>query len=256
MLFSEALLAQLEKERRAVPRKYYKLSRCYLNRKYVTTRALEYARHGLVRRVKILVRCIERVFDILQPSQEHLPAGDELSNAAINIQAFVFNVFGSLDNLAWIWVAEKSITRSDGSSLANSMIGLRKKNVIVRESFSSEFQAYLDHIEPWFHHIESLRHALAHRIPLYVIPYMVPESKKEAFLEFDVLISDALERGDPDEADRLLDEQKRFVAFYPYITHSFEEKAPTIVFHAQMLADLSTIDYLAWKMVEELGAAR
>jgi len=64
-----------------------------------------------------------------------LPTGDILANATINIQAFVFNVFGSVGNLAWIWVREKRVTKEDGSPLPDKWVGLGKKNKSVRRSF-------------------------------------------------------------------------------------------------------------------------
>jgi hypothetical protein len=47
----------------------------------------------------------------------------------INIQAFVFNVFGSIDNLAWIWVQEKSLAKEDGSAIPSAWVGLRSISI-------------------------------------------------------------------------------------------------------------------------------
>jgi hypothetical protein len=85
----------------------------------------------------------------------------------INIQAFVFNVFGSIDNLAWIWVREKGLAMDDGLPIPNAWVGLGKKNRFVRHSFSTEFQEFLKGLNDWFDHLDDFRHALAHRIPLY-----------------------------------------------------------------------------------------
>ena len=41
----------------------------------------------------------------------------------INLQSFMFNVFGCLDNLARIWVIERNVTNSDGSPLRDNQVG-------------------------------------------------------------------------------------------------------------------------------------
>jgi hypothetical protein len=64
--------------------------------------------------------------------------------------------------------------------------------------------------------------------------------------------TDALARGRPEDYDRLSAEQDALGVFRPIMTHSFEERARHVVFHAQLLADFNTIEELGWKMLEEL----
>lgn len=252
MIFSEEDLKKLQKEYPTVSGKYQRLMESYVVRNYQNSRAQEYARQGFSRRLGTLVRCIEKVFEILPPDRVDLPTSDELSDAAISIQAFVFNVFGCADNLAWTWVKEKGLTKDDGSPILNSWVGLGKKNVCVRRSFSPEFQKYLNELNDWFDYLENFRHALAHRIPLYVPPYVVPNDKKAAYQELEDRITEALNRRDLAEHERLSTEQKTLAAFYPYMTHSFEEAAEFVAFHPQLLADFNTIEELGQKMLEEL----
>jgi hypothetical protein len=49
------------------------------------------------------------VFDLIPPELEDIPTDDEAKDAAIQVQAFVINVFGALDNLAWMWVFERDL---------------------------------------------------------------------------------------------------------------------------------------------------
>jgi len=55
-----------------------------------------------------------------------------------------------------------------------------------------------------------------------------------------------------EEYDRLQLEQKKLGRFRPWMTHSQFEKAPSIVFHPQMLADYATVDEFGRTMLEEL----
>ena len=252
MIFSQEDLEKLKKEYLTVSGKHQRLVEDYLVRNYKNSRAQEYARQGFSRRLKTLVRCIDKIFEILPPDRVELPTSEELSDAAINLQAFVINVFGSTDNLAWIWVQEKSLAKNDGSPIPNSRVGLRAKNELVRGSFSPEFQEYLRGLNGWFDHLENFRHALAHRIPLYVPPYVVSTDKVAAYQELEDRMTEASHRRDFAEYERLLAEQEALVAFKPYMTHSFEEEAKYVPFHAQLLADFNTIEELGQKMLEEL----
>jgi hypothetical protein len=66
------------------------------------------------------------------------------------------------------------------------------------------------------------------------------------------LSNEALQRMDLDEYDRLQAEQLKLGRFRPWMTHSFEEGAPHVVFHYQLLADYNTVDEFGRKMLQEL----
>ncbi len=204
------------------------------------------------RRLKTLVRCIENTFEILPLDQVDLPTSEELSDVNINLQAFIFNVFGCVDNLAWIWVCEKTLTKDNGSPIPKEWVGLRKKNKSVRDSFSPEFLEYLNGLDEWFAHLENFRDAVAHRIPLYIPPYIITEDNEAAYRDFDDRKSDAFNRGALEDYDRLSAEQDALGVFRPIMTHSLAENAKSVVFHAQLLADFNTIEELGRKMLEEL----
>jgi hypothetical protein len=216
-------------------------------------RAREFARQGFPRRLKVMVRCIINVFDQIPPERTELPSRDELTDATINIQSFVFNVFGAVDNLAWVWMAENGQKRGDGTPIPNTHIGLGPQNESVRGTLSQDTQDYLKTLDEWFRHLANLRHALAHRIPLYIPPYVIEAKDERAYHEFETQMAAAGKRGDFNEYDRLSAEQLRLGRFRPWVQHSFEENSNPVVFHAQMLADFNTVDELAHKMLGEFA---
>ena len=252
MYFSDEALKSLRAQYSTVSGKCDALFLGYISREYKNGRAREYATQGFLRRVKILVRCMEKVFEILPPDRTELPSRDELSDAAINIQAFVFNVFGSADNLAWVWVREKNLTKKDGLPIPPGWVGLGKKNELVRSSFSAEMLKYLKGLNDWFVHLENYRHALAHRIPLYIPPYIISKDTEEAYVRLENEMAEAFKRRDFTEHDRLSAEQEALGVYRPWITHSVVESAGRVLFHPQMLADFNTIVELGQKMLEEL----
>lgn len=256
MFFSQNDLQKLKEEYLKISGKHDRLLEAYLRRSYDDARAREYAHHGFSRRLKTLVRCIDNIFEILPPDRADLPTSEELSDVNINLQAFTFNIYGCVENLAWIWVCEKTLMKDDGSPIPNEWIGLRKKNTLVRKSFSPEFLEYLDGLENWFDHLENFRHAVAHRIPFYVPPYMITEDKIAAYRDLENRITDALNHGALEDYDHLSAEQDALGVFRPVMTHSFIEDARHVVFHPQLFADFNTIEEFGWKMLEELDRYR
>jgi hypothetical protein len=170
--------------------------------------------------------------------------------ATIAIQAFVLNVVGCVDNLAWVWVYERSVTASNGAELDRKSVGLWKRE--VQAAMSKEFRAYLDTRKLWFESINNFRDALAHRIPLYIPPYGVEKSKLEEHSRLEDEATAALARGDRVTYDRARDAQRKLGDFRPVITHSFHEQSGVVYFHFQLLSDWATIEELGLKVLEEL----
>ena len=58
------------------------------------------------------------------PDREEIPSREDVIDATVNIQAFVFNIFACCDNLAWVWVLEKAVLLNDGTPLKPKTVGL------------------------------------------------------------------------------------------------------------------------------------
>jgi hypothetical protein len=211
-------------------------------------RAREFAAHGFSRRLRTMTHCINNVFALLAPDDETIPTSETCIDATAYVQAFLFNVFGALDNLAWIWVQEKDIRNDDGGQLKDTRVGLGKKYREIKRTFSNEFREYLKEQTDWFKHLADFRHALAHRIPLYIPRYAVVNSAEYDDLQRQ---KDAL-YADPVEYDRLTAEQMKHVQFQPVMRHSFSEKSPNIVFHPQILNDFAIVEEIGKRMLIEL----
>jgi hypothetical protein len=251
---SDEHITMLEEGCRAIAGQCQKLVESFLSRQYNDPKAQEYAHHGFSRRLNTLARCIENTFGILPPDLAGSPAREQLLDAAINVQAFVFNVFGSLDNLAWIWVSEKSLTGKDGYPIPDHRVGLRASNALVRGSLSAEFQAYLQQLDPWFLYLEDFRHALAHKIPLYIPPYVVSPANEVAYREIQERSKAAISRGNFVEYGHMSAEQDALGVFRPWVIHSVgRQPANPVMLHAQLLTDFATVESVAQRMLAELG---
>lgn len=250
--YCEESLSELENRHAEVSQIFDTLILGYTHRSYRHDRAREHAIHGFARRLMTMKRCIDNTFSNLPPGRESSPSSEEIADTQISIQAFAFNVFGSIDNLAWVWVEESELVRPNGNAMQPRNVGLRTHHIEVRESLSPAFRECLDGLDDWFDHLDKFRHALAHRIPLYIPPYTVSPDNEEAHDDLERSKTSAAARWDFKEYDRLENQQTQLGNFRPIMTHSFEENADVIMFHGQLLCDFLTVDLVARKMLEEL----
>lgn len=124
--FSAEMVTELERRRDEVQRQYRALQERFIGRQYRSERAREYATQGFYRRLDVLARSVNFVFNILPPAEDDLPDNDDVVAARMFIQSFVINVAGYLDNLAWVWVYETDLKDKDGHELDRRMVGLGK----------------------------------------------------------------------------------------------------------------------------------
>ncbi len=230
MFFSKIALANLEKDLGSIDASFEEIRDRYFARSFTCPRAKEFALQGYIRRLDILRLCIKDVFELLPPNQEDIPDIVTRTEAVVRLQAFSVNVFGAVDNLAWIWVAEKSITKENGDKIPSGWIGLGPNNKVVVATLSQEFKKHLGTLKNWFVELEGFRHAVAHRIPLYIPPYVIQQKDST---EHQRLYSQLLALGyDPGEYRRISSELRRLKRFEPRMRHSFEEKSKNIIFHS------------------------
>jgi hypothetical protein len=250
--YNETQIAKITAKLLMIEKKTDNLLLKYVHFPFKNEQARHYAAQGFARRLQVIRRCVYNVFRIIPLATIKIPPKDELYDAQINIQAFLANVYGIIDNLAWVWVFERGLS----DKIPKRHVGLGKENKQVRESLSAAFQSYLASIDEWFGYLGEFRHALAHRIPVYIPPGMVRQSNVDAYNDLSKQMTDALNRMEGNEYERLSAEQNRLLIFQPVIAHStIETKAP-YVFHPQMIADFLTVEALGEKMLAELSNHR
>ncbi|MBB5048545.1 hypothetical protein HNR60_003312 [Rhodopseudomonas rhenobacensis] len=254
MFYSKESMEELARSFEGLGKQSTDLLERYLTLDLKNARAREFATQGFPRRLQTMVRCINHVFTLIPPERNTVPTGDELADATIHIQCFVFNVFGSLDNLAWIWVCETGQKRSDATPIKDRQVGLGPGFDTVRETLPQGLKEHLESLKGWFDHTTNLRHALAHRIPLYIPPYVIKKEDEAAYHAYQTNMAAAIHVHDFAEYDRLSAEQLQLGRFMPWVKHSFEENAHPVVFHPQMLADFNTVEELGRKMLDALAA--
>jgi hypothetical protein len=253
--YGKKALDVLEEEFATMQTRRRRIVETLLNYQFTNARAEEYARHGVGRRISTVARCIHNVFVLLPPSLETIPTMDETHDALIQLQTHIINVFGCVDNLSWMWVLETDLKAPDGTDLDRREIGLRTHHRIVLASLSKEFRDFLTSIKEWFTYLEDYRHALAHRIPLYVPPFVIDRKNEARFQELARLKMETIKEGSLAKYQKLDKELDSLRLFRPFITHSWSEARP-MAFHQQVLTDFKTIDVLTNKMIGEMIGRR
>jgi hypothetical protein len=211
-----------------------------LSPKLKNARAQEYLQHGVCRRLGVLERSIRRIFEIFPPNRKNKLTRDELSDVQIYLHAFVINLFGTLDNLAWVYVLEHDLEKKVGG---HKGVGLYTKN--TQSILPSDLRAYinLDSTREWYEkYVKNYRDALAHRIPLYVPPFMLTAAEAPKWEELDDRIWKCMQNQEFEELVRLKREQENLGVICDTFAHSLSElEAKTLHIHAQVLSDGATI---------------
>jgi hypothetical protein len=74
-------------------------------------RAREYLRSGVGRRLRVLHRTLSNMFELFPVETVQPLDRDDLDDAQINLHAFIMNLYGLFDNLAWAFVLHQCAAR-------------------------------------------------------------------------------------------------------------------------------------------------
>lgn len=211
-------------------------------------KAKEYLFHGVMRRLRIIYRCINNIFTIFPLERETLLNRDELDDVMINLHAFFVSIFGILDNLAWVFIHEEQLANAIGQL----QVGLFKEK--TKEKFTAQFCQYLDsgQIKTWHNeYLKNYRDALSHRIPLYVPPKTLNSDQRSQLDMIEKEINDSLKSGNIDTIDRLHSEEDKVGDVCPFFIHSLSESENKYVaLHVQIITDFKTVEEIVGKFCE------
>ncbi len=111
---------------------------------------------------------------------------------------------------------------------------------------------YLATQDQWFDHLIDFRDALAHRISLYIPPFI---ASVENDAEYEALEVRKRATKDNDEYDRLCAEQRKLEVFHPVMKHALDDNKPPVPFHFRLVNDFLTVEEIAEKVMEEISRA-
>lgn len=247
--YSNEELEQLDQDRLEWTRRGEILLDRVLSRKYVDVQAEIYARQGLCRRLGYLDHALLRLHDLYPPNTLNA-SRYTVRDVELLLHSFVMNVFGAIDNLAWVWVLERGVKGKKGKPLSPSeRVFLGEKSQFVLDSLTPKVKSIIQDAGPWFAEIGNYRHGIAHQIPLY-IPRCFREEDLNELKNIDHLIEIAIAEGDSKTVLRLNYERAHLGGYGPYMALSGVHRK--ILLHAQTICDLATVVNLGEAMFESL----
>ena len=196
---------------------------------------------GALRRLKLIHLSTDLIFEHIPPDTNRPPPERLVGLVTLCLHSHFINVYGFLDCLAHVWVLEKNITQDNGKAIPRTKIGFGKKCVWVRASLSKDALAKLLEFDEWFEYLEQYRHSLAHRIPIYVPPNFVDPKNTDEYLELNRAWMMATTKDETMKLEVRMDAISHFKSLALFDL----DEAREIFFHAQIIADLKTIESFA-----------
>ena len=198
-------------------------------------RAREHIAYGAARRLMIITRCLKNIFTIFPVRRTKLLSDDERNDLEINLHAFLINVHGLPDNLAWAFFLERQIPMKPLD------VGLFQKK--TTEQLPPAVQDYLGSISNWHQgYAKNYRDALAHRIPPYIPPAAWTPEHEQAFKDLHERAEEAMRKGEIKLALELHAQKHQIGIIHPAFLHSFlgERTGGPMLLHPQLIVDART----------------
>lgn len=191
-------------------------------------KARVYAREGVARRLGVVERCLMQIFEIFPPNRDRRLTEEERIDVSIYFHAYVINVHGLLDNLAWVACCECEASLRPQEVgffygavkpyLPKALADLASSEAMThwREQYSKEF-----------------RDSLAHRLP----PYLPHAIRRDFEKEYASLWRKLFEARNVVEVSRVLARMEELEEANPVIWLGTQG----VILHAQLVADTRLI---------------
>ncbi len=243
MAYSEEFAATLVREHDTVQSEVQQLLLTAVRAGQLLTddRAKEHMLHGAGRRLKLLRRCLENVFRLFPVSRTMPLDGEDLDEVQISLHAFVVNLYGLFENLAWCFVLRHGLEGEIGDRRRISMFSKSTQQYLpvpLRTHLKSETM-----LKWQSEYLKNYRDALAHRIPLYIPPatYTPEQSQRYQALDQDEWESIRLQQWD--RLEKIRSEKAALGSACPMFIHSYSDEGGgrPLHLHPQMICDIKTV---------------
>lgn len=203
--------------------------------------AREYVLHGLGRRLKLLKLCMSKIFRLFPPDSAKPLDPEDLHDVQISLHAFVMNLYGSFENMAWAFVYRHDLMVKIGDRKRVGMF-MRSTQRFLPEPLATYLTS--ETMTKWHaDYLKNYRDALAHRIPLYIPPATYTPAEGERYNELDRLEYEHIAAQRWGELERVREEKRGLGTACPMFLHAFAADGGSrpIYLHPQILCDVRTI---------------
>ena len=214
-------------------------------------KAKEYMTHGVGRRLGVIKRSVENIYLIFPLERDCFLSRDELYDIAINLHAFFINIFGLLDNLAWV-IAHES---GKEGKIRRQEVNLFKDKIKVLAPESFRDYLNLGHLKKWYdEYLVDYRDTLAHRIAPYLPRETLTEDQQKQVASIQNSFNEQYKLGNFFETLRLQDEMDLIGDPCPAFRHAVEE-SKAVVLHPQLITDFKTVEEVIEKFCIGFGVS-
>lgn len=240
-----------------------------LAQRLTSPRARNFALQGIGRRLPLIARGARNIFRLYPPEAAELLSLETCDEVAIQFQAFAINMYGLLDNIAWVCVLES------GGALNPLHVGLFKPK--VEPYLPTALKDYIGQPTTltWFNEYgKAYRDSTAHRIPPYLPSRAYTTEEAKTYRELDRRASETLT-----EVSRAHDDVTRALGVMKQYEHLVQEKeslgsnsllvalslngedpTPPVYLHPQVLCDWSLavelLEVFDWSLRDKFGWPR
>ena len=225
-------------------------------------RAKTFANEGLGRRLTLIARAAQNIYEIYPPDRSAFLDSDECADIAINFHAFIINLYAMFDNIAWVVILEA------GQQLEPMKIGPYSKKALA--FFPKRLQDYLEQptVKSWYDQYGKLyRDSTAHRIAPYLPQraYNTTEGKciEELRAQSMQMLLEANSQASPHEKNVQLDKRQELEnqiealgrnSLLMLLSLTAEDALPPIYIHQQLLCDWGLAHELVLEFITAINA--
>ena len=205
-------------------------------------RAKEHLIHGAARRLKVLRRSLANVFRLFPPQHRTPLEPETVQDVEINLHAFVINLYGIFENLAWSYVLRHDLESKIGNK--------NKVSLFLRDTQKHLPAAVRDYlISPTMlawqkEYLKNYRDSLAHRIPLYIPPATFTPEEGEQYSRLESEKLENIKNRNWEQLDEIYAKQNELGRACPVFLHLLSETGKLdrpVYLHPQMICDVQTV---------------
>lgn len=212
----------------------------------ISSQARDLLIFGFSRRLHTLERCVTNIFRIFPTSQKIRLDSDALNDVTINLQAFILNLSGCFDNLAWAFVHRHDLLKRIGRKSDVGIFLRETRKCLPIEIWSDVDQETFDQWHRAYH--KDFRDALAHRIPLYLPPAVVNPTQAAEIEAIEREINSSLASGDWSSANKNQNVVTDIGSPSGFVHDTASGKS--VWLHPQLLCDVQTLCEFANSFLE------
>jgi hypothetical protein len=199
----------------------------------------EHLLHGVCRRLDVIRLSLSNIFCHFPPSRTEKLGEADLSNVQINLHAFCINVAGIFDNWAWAFTLHHDLLDKIGGKHG---VGLFKKGLFG--FLPPDLCRQVDSMRSWHDlYLKEYRDALAHRIPLYIPPFVLYADETDRYRELEKKRHELLFSHEFDQYEEVSAQLESMGSASDVFLHSFDfgDHYRPVHVHPQVLCDCETV---------------